>query len=81
MLNKLSEEIFTTTYQYKEESIEGMWLRVAEKLSEAEADSDKCKIDFYSALQDFKFVPGGRILSNAGTNYHYSRYAVNVQFR
>jgi len=74
MLNKLSEEIFKTTYQYKEESIEGMWLRVAEKLSEAEADSGKYKKDFYSALENFKFVPGGRILSNAGTDYQSTSY-------
>ena len=74
MLTKLSEEIFKTTYQYKDESIEGMWLRVAEKLSEAEADSDKWKQDFYSALLDFKFVPGGRILSNAGTDYQATSY-------
>lgn len=74
MLNKLSEEIFTTTYQYKGEEIQGMWSRVATKLSESELLWNERYNEFYMALEDFKFIPGGRILSNAGTDYKSTSY-------
>ena len=74
MLSKLSEEIFITTYQYKGEDIQGMWTRVAKKLSESEILSEFTFKEFQYALEDFKFIPGGRILSNAGTDYKSTSY-------
>lgn len=74
MLNKLSEEIFVSTYQYKGETVDGMWQRVGYNLASAEATPELWKEIFYETLQDFKFVPGGRILSNAGTDYKSTSY-------
>ena len=44
-------------------SVEDSWRRVARALAEDEAQED----DFYAALEDFKFLPAGRILAGAGT--------------
>ena len=74
MLSKLSEEIFNTTYQYQGEDVQGMWSRVASKLSEAEVLRKERYEEFYIALENFKFIPGGRILSNAGTDYKSTSY-------
>ena len=46
-----------------------MWERQAEALSSVEktkADKDKWQSKFYSILEDFRFVPGGRIMHGAG---------------
>jgi ribonucleoside-diphosphate reductase alpha chain len=53
-----------------------MWTRIAKAVSLVEKKS-KQKIwekEFYSILKDFKYVPGGRILSGAGTGYDVSFY-------
>jgi len=64
-IDDLSKEIFEQTYQYGDENIEGTHLRIADELAKKEQDktwSDK----FKWILEDFKFVPGGRIISNTG---------------
>ena len=46
-----------------------MWERQAKALSSVEktkADKDKWQSKFYSILEDFRFVPGGRIMHGAG---------------
>ena len=46
-----------------------MWERQAKALSSVEktkADRDKWQSKFYSILEDFRFVPGGRIMHGAG---------------
>ena len=45
-----------------------MFKRVAKEIASCEKDSEFWQQQFYSLLQDFKFVPGGRILSGAGVN-------------
>ncbi len=48
---------------------EDMWRRVARELASAEKDDEKQKewaTKFYWLLQDFRFVPGGRVLFGAG---------------
>lgn len=45
-----------------------MFKRVAKEMATVEKDSEFWQQQFYSLLQDFKFVPGGRILSGAGVN-------------
>lgn len=67
--NDFSEEIFESTYAYKNEPVDQMWMRVASSLASVETNKDYWTDKFYEALKDFKFVPGGRILSNVGTNY------------
>ena len=63
---------------------EEMWRRIAKAVAEVEkkgkksvsakASADKWEKDFYSVLKDFKYVPGGRILSGAGTGFAVSFY-------
>lgn len=65
---KLSEEIYTQTYKYgRDKDIDSTQLRVASGLAQNEYDSNLWTKLFHGVLRDFKFVPGGRILSNAGT--------------
>ena len=48
--------------------IEDTWRRVAGALAAAEsADREAWAQRFYAALEDFRFLPGGRILAGAGT--------------
>lgn len=73
-MNKLSQEIFESTYQFNGESVEGMWQRVATELASVEQAPEKWQERFYDTLSNFKFIPGGRILSNAGTGYLGTSY-------
>jgi ribonucleoside-diphosphate reductase alpha chain len=63
---------------------EQMWLRVARGIAEVEPTAEKkaeWTDNFYHLLQDFKFVPGGRILSGAGTPHevtYYNCYVVGL---
>jgi ribonucleoside-diphosphate reductase alpha chain len=53
-----------------ETSIEQTWRRVAKAIASIEPDNSESRPywedKFYSILEDFKFVPGGRILASAG---------------
>jgi len=66
-MHNISQDIFEQKYQYKEETIEQMWERIAKTLADVE-EQEGYYTDFYRALEDFKFIPGGRILANVGTN-------------
>jgi ribonucleoside-diphosphate reductase alpha chain len=49
-------------------SIEDSWQRVARSVAAVEtADNAQWQERFYRLLEDFKFLPGGRILAGAGT--------------
>ena len=74
LLNKLSQEIFESTYQFNGETIEELWRRVAKALSSGEVVAPEWENRFYDTLSDFKFIPGGRIISNAGTGYKGTSY-------
>ena len=65
--NSFSEEVFNITYQYKNESLDDMFRRVAKATASVEKDPEFWEEKFYEILSDFQVVPGGRILSNAGT--------------
>jgi ribonucleoside-diphosphate reductase alpha chain len=77
MMNEQQEMVWRSRYQLKdattgeplEQSIEETWQRVAR----AVAGAEHCSLGgtywekkFYELLKDFKFLPGGRILSSAG---------------
>lgn len=67
----ISEQIWYETYKWEtDNSISDTWQRVARAVAKAEKDTlqDIWADKFLDLLQDFKFVPGGRVLSNAGTN-------------
>jgi len=76
-LNGIRKKVFIDRYAAKDENgsvleqyPEEMWRRVAktiasvEKLEEEKINAEN---DFYKVLKDFKYVPGGRVLSGAGT--------------
>lgn len=48
-------------------TVEDSWRRIARALAEAEADPAHWEEEFYRALEDFKYLPAGRITAGAGT--------------
>jgi ribonucleoside-diphosphate reductase alpha chain len=78
-LTELRETVFSDRYSLKDENGESlekhpeqMWHRVAKGIALFEDTPKQQKHweeKFYQTLKDFKFVPGGRILSGAGTGY------------
>jgi len=70
----ISQQIWDMKYRHKsaddnvkERSIEDTWSRVAKALAVPEEDPEKWEKRFYSLLEDYKFLPAGRIISGAGT--------------
>jgi len=72
--NELSQEIYEQTYKYGDETLEKTQKRIADDIASIEVDKEKWSNEFFSILQDFKFVPGGRIISNAGTKIKGTTY-------
>ena len=73
--NSFSEETWFQKYKLKQdETVLHTWLRVAQDLASAEKHESKWAKKFYSILEDFKFVPGGRITSNAGSGLKGTTY-------
>ena len=72
-----SKEIFEQTYVYNGETVNQVHDRVARDLASVEKTPQlrtSCERDFRWALSNFKFVPGGRILSNAGIDLKGTTY-------
>lgn len=69
-----SEEIWRTTYRnYKDQSVNDTFRRVAKDIASAENTEEKKQYweeQFYDLLTDFKGVAGGRITANAGTDWN-----------
>jgi ribonucleoside-diphosphate reductase alpha chain len=70
----ISRHIWTTKYRYadrdvEEQTIADTWRRVASALAAVEpVDAAAWEERFFSVLNDFKFLPGGRIQAGAGTS-------------
>ncbi|MGB3409374.1 MAG: adenosylcobalamin-dependent ribonucleoside-diphosphate reductase [Jannaschia sp.] len=71
----IAEQIWDMKYRLKEadgtpmdESIEATWDRIAAALAAPEAEPDLWEPRFREALQDFRFLPAGRIVAGAGTD-------------
>ncbi|RME14783.1 MAG: adenosylcobalamin-dependent ribonucleoside-diphosphate reductase [Bdellovibrio sp.] len=66
----MQEWVWKQKYQWApyDQSIEESWRRVARSLAQVEEEKEFWEERFYSILKDFVFLPGGRILANAGTN-------------
>lgn len=62
-----SEEIYNLNYRFGDEKLEETWFRVARTLAAVEKEPERWTARFYELLTEFKFIPGGRILANAGT--------------
>ncbi len=82
-LDGIRKTVFMDRYSLKdakgdpmEEHPEQMWYRVAHGLAQVEKpeEREKWAKKFYSSMEDFKFVPAGRILSGAGTGYEVTFY-------
>lgn len=82
-LTGISEKVFLDRYSLKdkmgkplEKNPEEMWKRIAKAVSSVEK-KEKQKVwnkEFFWALKEFKYVPGGRILAGAGTGYSVTFY-------
>lgn len=82
-LTGIRQKVFLDRYALKDEAgaavektPEEMWRRVAHAIAQVE-DKDKrehWEDAFYHAMEDFVLVPGGRILSGAGTGYKVTFY-------
>ena len=70
----IAEQIWDMKYRFKEAdgspidlTVEDTWRRIARDLARVEKDPDHWEERFYAALEDFKYLPAGRITAGAGT--------------
>ena len=71
----VSQQIWDMKYRLEDagrarlldKTIADTWRRVARELARAEADPAVWEERFFPAMEDFKFLPAGRILSGAGS--------------
>lgn len=70
----IAEQIWDMKYRFKtaddepiDACVEESWRRVAKDLARVEAEPGIWEEKFYAALEDFKFLPAGRIAAGAGT--------------
>ncbi|MFN3144839.1 MAG: adenosylcobalamin-dependent ribonucleoside-diphosphate reductase [Paracoccaceae bacterium] len=70
----IAEAIWDMKYRLKEAdgtpvdvTVEDSWRRIARALAAPEADPAAWEPRFYAALEDFRFLPAGRITAGAGT--------------
>lgn len=65
--NEFSKSQWVSKYKFEgEETVDDTFRVVARAIAEPEQDKDFWAEKFFNLLEDFKFIPGGRILSNAG---------------
>ena len=71
----IAEQIWDMKYRLKDadgtaidKSVEDTWARIAKDLASVEKNTEQWEKEFYAALEDFKFLPAGRITAGAGTN-------------
>jgi len=57
-----------------EEGIADTWNRVAQSAAAIERDPARWRAPFRELLQDYRFLPGGRILAGAGTSRHVTLF-------
>ncbi|NOE19751.1 adenosylcobalamin-dependent ribonucleoside-diphosphate reductase [Ruegeria atlantica] len=70
----IAEQIWDMKYRFKQadgtpidQTVEDSWRRIARDLARAENDPGHWEEKFYEALEDFKYLPAGRITAGAGT--------------
>jgi len=71
----IADQIWDMKYRLKQadgtpidQSVEDTWSRIAKSLASVEKDPAKWEPKFYAALEDFKYLPAGRITAGAGTD-------------
>ena len=82
-LDGIRQKVFLDRYALKdkdgsllEQTPEETWKRVAKGIAVNEKKKNRkyWEEQFYSVMEDFKFVPGGRILSGAGSGYQVTYF-------
>lgn len=82
-LTGIRNTVFLDRYALKDEAgtaiektPEEMWRRISHAIAQIEPKAKRAYWEetFYKAMEDFVFVPGGRILSGAGTGYKVTFY-------
>ncbi|UOA32974.1 Vitamin B12-dependent ribonucleoside-diphosphate reductase [Sulfitobacter sp. DSM 110093] len=70
----IAEQIWDMKYRFKgadgtakDVTVEDTWRRIARDLAQVESDADVWEDKFFGALEDFKYLPAGRITAGAGT--------------
>ncbi|MCL3881038.1 adenosylcobalamin-dependent ribonucleoside-diphosphate reductase [Marivita sp. GX14005] len=70
----IAEQIWDMKYRLKkadgtvvDNTVEDTWRRIARSLASVEDDPARWEAEFYAALEDFKYLPAGRITAGAGT--------------
>ena len=70
----IAEAIWDMKYRFKEAdgtpidaTVEDSWRRIARALAQVEKEPAVWEERFYAALEDFKYLPAGRITAGAGT--------------
>lgn len=84
VLDGIRKQVFLDRYALKneqgqpiEQTPEEMWRRVSKAVAQVEKTKEQKSFweeQFYGAMQDFVFVPGGRILAGAGTGFKVTFY-------
>jgi len=71
----ISQQIWDMKYRLKtadgtpvDKTVDDTWRRIARTLAAEEADSAGWEERFFQAMEDFRFLPAGRIISGAGTD-------------
>ncbi|MEX0278237.1 MAG: adenosylcobalamin-dependent ribonucleoside-diphosphate reductase [Ruegeria sp.] len=70
----IAEQIWDMKYRFKQadgtpidQTVEDSWRRIARDLARVENDPAQWEDKFFEALEDFKYLPAGRITAGAGT--------------
>ena len=69
----IGQQIWDMKYRYKsngkvlDQEVSDTWRRVARAIAAQEKDPARWEREFFHLLEDYRFLPGGRILANAGT--------------
>jgi len=79
---ELSRRIWETKYRWREPgevrdaTVEDTWRRVARAVAGIESPADRPAWEqrFYSILENFRFLPGGRIQAGAGTGHRVTLF-------
>ena len=74
MTSPISTQIWDMKYRFKQAdgtpvdgTVQDTWRRIASALASGESNPAQWEGEFYSALEDYKFLPAGRIISGSGT--------------
>ena len=74
-VQRLSQQVWMENYKWEtDETVWDTFRRVAKCVASIEKDKKYWEEKYYELLSEFKYIPGGRILSNAGTNLRGTTY-------